>query len=91
VAGEVGRVAPVAEDAEEGDDHRVVGARVAGFPERALVLVAAPEDGEVSSVLPAAAGPARTSSSAATKVSCIGIGIGSKRGGWRRRRNVAME
>uniref|UniRef100_K3ZMV2 Uncharacterized protein n=1 Tax=Setaria italica TaxID=4555 RepID=K3ZMV2_SETIT len=47
VAGEFGRVCAVAEDAEEGDDHCVVGAGVAGLAERALVPVAASEDGQV--------------------------------------------
>uniref|UniRef100_A0A0E0HYA2 DUF834 domain-containing protein n=1 Tax=Oryza nivara TaxID=4536 RepID=A0A0E0HYA2_ORYNI len=39
VAGEVGLVAAMAEDAEEGDDDSVVEAGVANLSERALVLV----------------------------------------------------
>uniref|UniRef100_I1Q958 Uncharacterized protein n=1 Tax=Oryza glaberrima TaxID=4538 RepID=I1Q958_ORYGL len=39
VAGEVGPVAAMAEDAEEGDDDSVVEAGVANLSERALVLV----------------------------------------------------
>lgn len=48
VAGEVEAVLPVAVDVEEGHDDRRVDAGVAGFPERALVLVPAPEDGELA-------------------------------------------
>ncbi|BAF28892.1 Os11g0702000, partial [Oryza sativa Japonica Group] len=51
VAGEVGPVAAVAEDGEEGDDDGVVDAGVAGLPERALVLVPAPEDGELAGLV----------------------------------------
>uniref|UniRef100_A0A8R7UK31 Uncharacterized protein n=1 Tax=Triticum urartu TaxID=4572 RepID=A0A8R7UK31_TRIUA len=48
VAGEVEAVLAVAVDVEEGHDYRRVEAGVAGFPERALVLVLAPEDGELA-------------------------------------------
>uniref|UniRef100_A0A0D9W5A8 DUF834 domain-containing protein n=1 Tax=Leersia perrieri TaxID=77586 RepID=A0A0D9W5A8_9ORYZ len=51
VAGEIGPVAAVAEDGEEGDDDGVVDAGVAGLPERALVLVPAPEDGELAGLV----------------------------------------
>jgi hypothetical protein len=51
VAGEVAPVAAVAEHAVEGDDHGRVEARVAGFPERAFVLVPAPEHGQLASLL----------------------------------------
>ena len=44
VAGEVGPVLAVAEDAEEGDDDGGVAAPVAGLPQAALGLVPAPED-----------------------------------------------
>uniref|UniRef100_J3NAD7 DUF834 domain-containing protein n=1 Tax=Oryza brachyantha TaxID=4533 RepID=J3NAD7_ORYBR len=52
VAGDVEAVAApvVAEDVVEGDDDSGVAAGVAGLPERALLLVAAPVDGEAGVV-----------------------------------------
>uniref|UniRef100_K3ZK96 Uncharacterized protein n=1 Tax=Setaria italica TaxID=4555 RepID=K3ZK96_SETIT len=49
VAGEVERGGDVpAEAGEEGDEDGVVGASVAGLPQRALVLIPAPEHGDVA-------------------------------------------
>ncbi|TVT99637.1 hypothetical protein EJB05_54979, partial [Eragrostis curvula] len=51
VAGDVEVVLAMAEGAEVGDDHRGVETGVAGFLERALGLVPAPEDGELAGLV----------------------------------------